>query len=463
MRKSTSAAQRHARRSQIAEGYRAGIAVPRFLSSGVAFTAASSTPDGQQRDEVYIWGSFLQSRMYHAGVTCSDCHEPHGQRLRAQGNQLCSTCHLASKYDNQSHHHHAREGAGMRCVDCHMRATAYMVIDPRRDHSFRVPRPDLTASHGTPNACNGCHRNTDAKWAMNWMQRWYGHQPTGFQRYAEAFSNAERGLADAGPSLARIAGDLSHPAIARASALETLERYPARASAEAAHAALADNSALVRRAGVSALNMLLPAYRLPTSVAPLLNDPVRTVRLEAAHTLADAMDTATATQRAAFDLAAVEFEAAQRFNADQPEARAALGNFYARQRRFSEAQCAFAVPSRVLRLLLICSAYVNLADLLRVQDRDAEAEKILRDGLRHAPDAAVVHHTLGLTLVRLKRNEEALTGLERATKLAPTDARFAYVYAVRFWFSPGQSKAAIAEISRALKRHPTSQHRSVRA
>ena len=442
-------AQCHARRSQIAEGYRAGMPFLDFYRP-----ALPSPPlyhaDGQQRDEVYVWGSFLQSRMYHAGVTCSDCHEPHGQRLRAQGNELCSTCHLASKYDNQSHHHHAREGAGTRCVDCHMPATAYMVIDPRRDHGFRVPRPDVTASHGTPNACNGCHRSTDATWAIGWLQRWYGHQPTGFQRHAEAFSNAERGLADAGPSLVRIAGDPTHPAIARASALETLERYPARASAEAARAALADNNALVRRAGVSALNMLPPAQRLPL-VAPLLNDPVRTVRIEAAHVLADAVDSATPAQRAAFDRAAAEYEAAQRLHADRPEARAALGNFYARQRRFGEAQA--QLQSALALDPAFVPAYVNLADLLRVQERDAEAEKIVRDGLRHAPDAAVLHHTLGLTLVRLKRNDEALSELGRATKLAPTDARFAYVYAVGL-HSAGQTKAAIAELKRALTRHP---------
>ena len=155
-------AQCHSRRSQIADGYRAGLPFldfyrPALLSPGLYFA------DGQQRDEVYIWGSFLQSRMYHAGVTCSDCHEPHTQKLRAQGNDLCATCHLPTKYDASVHHHHTGSGPGTHCVDCHMPERAYMVIDLRRDHSIRIPRPDLSASLGTPNACSGCHQATECR------------------------------------------------------------------------------------------------------------------------------------------------------------------------------------------------------------------------------------------------------------------------------------------------------------
>ena len=54
--------------------------------------------DGQMRDEVYNYGSFLQSRMYQQGVTCSDCHDPHSGKLRAPGNGVCYQCHSAEKY-----------------------------------------------------------------------------------------------------------------------------------------------------------------------------------------------------------------------------------------------------------------------------------------------------------------------------------------------------------------------------
>jgi tetratricopeptide (TPR) repeat protein len=442
-------AQCHARRSQIADGYRAGLPFLDFYR-GALLGPGLYHADGQQRDEVYTWGSFLQSRMYHAGVTCGDCHEPHGQKLRAQGNAICGTCHLASKYDAPAHHHHPRDGAGTRCVDCHMPATTYMVVDPRRDHGMRVPRPDLSVTHGTPNACSGCHRDKDAKWASAQVERWYGRRPQGFQRYADAFAYAERGSAAAAPSLASVAGDRSHPSIARASAIEALARYPSPASAEAARSGLADPDALVRRASAEALSMLPPAQRLPL-LAPLLEDRVRTVRIEAAYALADAMGAATAQQRVSFDRAAAEYEAVQRFNADRPESRVALGGFYARQGRLDDGQA--QLRSALALDPTFVPAYVNLADMLRAQGRDADGERALRDGLRVVPGTASLHHTLGLTLVRLGRNAEAVAELQRATRAAPSDARFAYVYAVSL-HSSGKTKAALAEIERALAIRP---------
>ncbi len=441
-------AQCHSRRSQIAEGYRAGMPFqdfyrPALLSPGLYYA------DGQQRDEVYIWGSFLQSRMYHAGVTCSDCHEPHSAEVRAEGNALCARCHLASKYDVPEHHHHSEQSTGARCVNCHMPARTYMIVDPRRDHSLRIPRPDLTIALGTPNACNGCHQDRDARWAAASVQRWYGHQPQGFQRYAGAFASAERGAAEGGPSLVHLAADFSQPPIARASAIEALAHYPAAATVETARAGLADADALIRRASAGTLNMLPPAQRLPL-IAPLLDDPVRTVRIEAASVLADAMGGADGSQRAAFERAAAEYVTALRLNADRPEDLTTLGGFYMREGRVEDSLAQF--ESALALDPTFVPAYVNLAELLRTQDRDADAEKALRDGLRQAPDAAALHHALGLALIRLVK-PDAVVELGRAARLAPFDARFAYVYAVAL-NSTGKTQAAIAEVDRALAAKP---------
>jgi tetratricopeptide (TPR) repeat protein len=442
-------AQCHSRRSQIADGYRAGQSFldfyrPALLSPGLYFA------DGQQRDEVYIWGSFLQSRMYNAGVTCSDCHEPHTQKLRAEGNALCAQCHLPTKYDAPEHHHHTGAGPGTRCVDCHMPQRAYMLIDLRRDHSVRIPRPDLSVTLGTPNACNGCHQQNDAKWAARRVEQWYGHSPQGFQHYAEAFADAEREAAGAATRLAVLAGDRSNPPIARSSALEALTQYPERVSIEAARGSLADPDALVRLASISVLEMLPPAERLPL-ISPLLEDSVRIVRLEAAAALADAMGNASATQRSAFDRAAVEYESTQQFNADRPEASAALGNFYAREGRMQDADA--QLRSALALDPAFAPAYVNLADLWRAQGRDAEAERVLRDGLLRVPKAGVLHYSLGLTLVRLGRDADALVELQRAAKLAPNDAGFAYAYAVSL-HSAGRTEAALVEVDRALLNAP---------
>jgi tetratricopeptide (TPR) repeat protein len=440
-------AQCHARRAQIGEGYHAGKPFldyyrPALLSAGLYY------PDGQQRDEVYIWGSFLQSRMYRAGVTCSDCHEPHSQKLRAEGNAVCAQCHLPAKYDAPSHHFHK---AGARCADCHMPTTTYMVVDPRRDHSLRIPRPDLSVSLGVPNACNKCHTDQTAQWADAAVRKWYGHRPEGFQHFAATLAGAERGAANAAGNLAALSGDLSQPAIARATAAEDLAPYPSQGSLAALRSGVVDADPLVRRASVTALVFLPPEQRVPI-VAPLLDDPVRIVRIEAAASLAGVPDSALdSAQRASFARAEAEFEAAQLYDADRPEARTALGGFYAQRGRYAEAEKEF--DAAITLDPRFVPAYVNLADMRRSQGRDAAGEEALRAGLKQLPESPALRHALGLALARQKRMPEALDELARAAKLAPDDARFAYVYAVAL-NSSGKARQALAEVDRALAAHP---------
>ncbi|MBP7981741.1 MAG: ammonia-forming cytochrome c nitrite reductase subunit c552 [Arenimonas sp.] len=441
-------AQCHARRGQVADGYRPGDAFHDYYRAS-ALAPGLYHADGQQRDEVYIWGSFAQSKMNQAGVTCSDCHDPHTQKLRAEGNAVCAGCHMPAKYDSESHHRHPQGSTGAQCANCHMPETTYMQIDPRRDHSLRVPRPDLSIGSDTPNACNGCHRESDAAWAADAIKAW-GRQPKGHQQFAAAFASAADGKADANARLANIAAGLEHPGIARAGALELLAGYPTPMSAFAAEKALSDADPLVRRAAVSALQNLPPERRLPL-LAPLLNDPVRTVRMEAASALADGMQGADAEQQRAFVKAAGEFEAAQRFNADTPEARSALGSFYARQGRLAEGEA--RLQSALKLEPRFVPAYVNLADLYRVMGRDADSERTLRAGLAQAPQSAELHHALGLALVRLKRMPEALAELQRAALLAPENPRYAYVLAVAL-NSTGKATAALKELRRGLEQNP---------
>ena len=441
-------AQCHARRAQIAEGYHAGKPfLDHYLPS--MLVAPLYWADGQQRDEVFIWGSWLQSRMHRQGVTCSDCHDPHTQKLRVEGNAVCGQCHAPGKYDAPAHHRHTAGTAGAQCAECHMPRTTYMVVDGRRDHSMRVPRPDQSVTLGVPNACNQCHTKQDARWAATAVRGWLGRDATGFQAFAPTFRAAEAGQASATASLATIANDLAHAPIVRASAVERLAQAGS-GDASTAQRAARDAQPLLRLASVQLIELLPPQEGLRL-LEPLFSDPLRAVRIEAARAAAGQQDSLTPERRAAWQQAADEYIATLRYTADQPEAPTALGTFYSRLGHHDEAQRAFA-QARALDPRHV-PAYLNAADALRVQGSDADARRMLELGLAQAPQNAALHHALGLTLVRLGEPKEAVRELERSARLAPDDPRYTYVYAVAL-NSTGKSSDALRVLERATRRWP---------
>lgn len=405
--------------------------------------------DGQMRDEVYNYGSFKQSRMFAAGVTCGDCHEPHGAKLRASGDGVCLQCHAADKFSVATHHRHEGAIPAPTCASCHMPARTYMVVDRRHDHGFRVPRPDLSEKLGTPNACNDCHSDKSAVWAATAIEGWHGATRKGFQTYAGAFHAAWTRQAEAAALLAVVAADRDAPAFARAGALGELGLSPS--TMNLARAALSDSDPMVR---IGALDMLqgAPGGQLWPLVAPLLADSSRGVRIRAAALLASVP---TASQpvadRERFERAAAEFIAAQRLNADRPEARSALGHFLAQRGRPSEAEAEYQAALRLSPQY--APAAINLADLHRQLGRDAEGEIVLRAAIAASPRDAGLHHALGLALTRLAQRDTALVALHHASELEPDRARYAYVYAVAL-HSAGRRDEAMGVLKEALDRHP---------
>ena len=443
-------AQCHARRGQFADGYTAGKPFLDYYRPAL-LTDPLYYPDGQQHSEVYDWGSFLQSKMYAAGVSCSDCHEPHSGKLRAEGNAVCEQCHQAAKFDSAAHHHHAAGSVGAQCVSCHMATTTYMVVDPRHDHSLRVPRPDQSVQFGTPNACNACHANRDAKWAAAQIRTWFGHDPQGYQHFAGAFSKADAGAVGAAAQLRAVAGDAGESAIARATAMSQLDANANSATLDVVVRGLRDPSPLVRMGALDALAAAPPELRL-RHAAPLLSDSLKVIRIEAASVLAGVpMTSASVEQRAALERAAAEYVESQRYNADRAEARVNLGTFEAQRGNLARAEedlkAAIALDPEFV------PAYVNLADMYRVRGQDADAVRILREGLKRSPKSAALHHALGLALVRAKRSDQALQELAQAAKLDPGNARFAYVYGVAL-HSAGRTETAIATLVKASVVHP---------
>ena len=355
----------HARRGLIAEDYEYGRPLvdthrPALLTEPLYYA------DGQIRDEVYVYGSFVQSKMYQAGVTCSDCHDPHSARLRTGENldAVCAQCHLPERFAITEHHGH--EVVQVACADCHMPSRVYMGVDARRDHSMRVPRPDLSVNTELPNACTMCHENQTAEWAAAAAKAWWGEPD---------------------PPEARTAG------IVRATLLSQIEPPIGRDAAAVIDRGLNDPDPLVRFGALQgAAN--LPPEMLVQALPPLLDDDVRGVRIEAASRLAPLRDYLPEAYQGAFASAAEEFRDAQRAIASRPVAHVALAEF--------EGQ---------------------LGDLGLALEHSDQA-------LAMAPDNPLVRHSRGLLLVRLDRDDEALVELRHAAETAPGNARFVYVYAV---------------------------------
>jgi Flp pilus assembly protein TadD len=438
----------HARRGIVHERYVPGQPLmdshrPALLEPGLYYA------DGQIQGEVYEYGSFLQSKMYHAGVTCSDCHDPHSLQVQGDGNALCARCHQPARFDTPAHHFHQTGAAGSQCVDCHMPARMYMVVDPRRDHSFRRPRPALSVQLGTPNACNACHTDRTPQWAADAMEQWYGLKPPQ-PHWATAVHAGRTRQPGAESALLGLLADTTLPGIVRATAVSLLGRSLSPPVLAAIERALADPDPLVRLATLPALEALAPHTRLRLA-APLLRDALRTVRIEAARVLGPLDQTLiTAEQRAVLAHALAEYRQAQEVNADRPEAHLNLGVLQVQLGQSTQAERTYQTALRLDPTFT--PGYVNLADLYRAQGRDNDGEQLLRQGLAGSPNDAALHHTLGLLLVRRGQRLEALEALQRAAELRPEEPRYSYVFGIAL-HSMRQSDRALEVLQRAQAQH----------
>ena len=441
----------HSRRSQVWSQYVFGQPIEQthrvaLIEEGLYFA------DGQQDDEVFEYGSFVQSRMYAAGVSCRDCHEPHSGELRASGNAVCTRCHAPEAFDSPAHHFHRRGEQASRCVSCHMPARTYMTIDRRRDHAFRVPRPDETVSLGTPNACgsSGCHADRPAAWAADAVAARRGEAAAARPSFAPAIAAGRSLHLDGLQRLVALADDRSAPAIVRATAVSLLGGFSGPLVAAAIERAAADGEPRVRRAAAALLELLDDTARVRIGTL-LVADAIRSVRLEAVTAMAPLASTLDAAARSRLERAIAEFRASQAFNADSASAWVNLANLEVALGRSTEAERALR-QARAREPHLV-PAVVNLADLLQRRGDEAAADRTLRAAIARTPGQAPLHHSLGLSLVRQRRTSEAMIELERAAALAPDETRFAYVYAVAL-HDGGDAPGARRVLESAQRRRP---------
>jgi tetratricopeptide (TPR) repeat protein len=361
---------------------------------------------------------------------------------------------MPAKFDVPEHHHHHHQpgSAGAQCVNCHMPTKNFMVVDARRDHSIRVPRPDLSVALGTPNACTQCHTGNSAEWAAQTLAGWFPHGRQTTPHYGTALHAGRIGAVDAEQQLDRLILDQGQRAIVRASALPLLASYASSASEPAMKEAIADADPLIRQAAPRALPAS-PPPAVVLAIAPLLGDPVRAVRIEAARALAGTdLLALTPEQQTAFVKATAELVAAEMVDVDRPEAHLNLGLLDLRRRQMPEAEAEYRTALRLDPGFV--PALVNLADLDRMRGADQEGAELLKKAMAIEPDNADARYSLGLLLVRQHDYAGALELLRRAHELAPDNARYAYVYAVAL-NSTGAPAEAIALLERAYQQHAT--------
>lgn len=417
--------------------------------------------DGQFLEEDYEYGSFLQTKMYNDGVRCVDCHDAHSLKKKAEGNALCVQCHseradrrfpklIPKVYDTPAHHFHKADSPAAQCINCHMPAKNFMVVDVRRDHSFRVPRPDLTIKIGTPNACNQCHKDKTPQWAADAVAKWYGPNRRQESHYGEVIAAARARKPEAAAQLVALISDRNIPDIVRASAVALLRNYGPEVN-QAMIDATKDPEPLVRVTAVDGLDRLTPDEKLSV-VTPLVADPIRAVRIQAARVLtAGPIDRLEPARRQEFDSALAEYKLAQIYNADIPGGNLNLALIETNLKLFDNAIEHYKTAIRLDPTFM--PARVNLGNLYNQLGRNAEAETQFREAIGRAPNDGELHYSLGLLLAEEKRLPESAEELGKAATLMPDRSRVQYNYALALQ-QIGKMKEAEAVLLRGYRLNP---------
>ncbi len=422
--------------------------------------------DGQILEEDYVFGSFTQSKMYMNDVQCNDCHNVHSGKLILDGNALCLQCHRADEYDTYTHHFHKQAGEkgepvvsvfgdtyevgeGAQCINCHMPGRYYMGVDFRRDHSFRIPRPDLSDELGTPNACTTCHGDKSNQWAAGKIKEWYGDVSR--QHYGSYLALTAREKENTG-KFAYIINDDLFPPITQATAISLMaEQYP-ESNSTILNDELHNPEAILRYTAVRNFAIVDSADVL--TLIRLLNDPVKAIRTEAAMKLSVIpQDQIPEKNRDSFKKALKEYEEAQLYMADFAAARHNLGNLY---NNLGETEKAIGQYRDAIQIdNLFYPAKINLSMLYNQEGKKEEAEKLLKEVLKEHPDQYYVNYSLGLLLAEMKKYDEALTYLETAANEMKDNLRVYYNLAQLQIFL-GQDKEAEKNLRYMVQKKPES-------
>jgi tetratricopeptide (TPR) repeat protein len=456
----------HSRRMSLGDNPHTDIrfldyAVPQLLTDDYYFS------DGQILEEVYVYGSFMQSKMFAREVRCSDCHDVHSIKRIQPGNALCFQCHKAAIYDSRDHHFHKKEGevgepiksasgeilfqvgSGAQCEQCHMPGRTYMGVDYRFDHSFRIPRPDLSVKIKSPNSCNRCHQDKSHQWSVDTLAQWYGQRKR--PHYGTVLAAGRRGEPTALADLIRLADDRLYPAIVRATALTYIAPYSSNESENALHRALADEEPLMRFTALRILTNKEPRRDLSLA-GPLLYDSIKAVRIEAARFLSTiALNALPRSLRKRYQTVLAEYQQAMNYTADFSASRHNLGNLYT---ALGQHELAIQNYQKAIEIDdLFYPAKVNLAMAYNRQRKNQLAEKLFREVVADFPDLHEVKYSLGLLLVERKKYRAAARYFREASDALPLRSQIHYNLGLLYQKLYQDSEAETA-FNRALSVEP---------
>lgn len=405
--------------------------------------------DGQIKEEDYEYGSFLQSKMYARGVTCINCHDPHSMKIKAVGNQLCSSCHSPAKFNVAEHTHHKENSTGSQCVNCHMPVTTYMVVDDRRDYSIRIPRPDLSITLQTPNACNKCHTDKSANWASASFTNWYGKLIPAEKTYGELVSAISKFVSESEPTLYKLLTSNTYPAVIKASAVERYNPFSSARLTEQMLFLLKIDDPVLRLNALHAMSSFPPEKILAEAVS-LLSDPVQGVRLEAVKTVAPYYARLDAEMKLQFDKMLNEYLVVQESLSSRPEGFLNRGIILSQTGRQMEAEQLYLKGVKIFPKF--APFYLNLADFYRAQNNETMAKEYLDRGLILQPKNADLHYALGLWYIRKQDLAKGMNELKMAAEINPSGSSLVYGYSVGL-FSTGKVKEAIAILENYLAKN----------
>ena len=401
--------------------------------------------DGQIREEVYVYGSFLQSRMYEAGVNCIDCHKPHSMKLKIEGNGLCLQCHSTATYQGETHSKHTESEEANQCINCHMPSRTYMGVDARRDHSFSIPNPHISAKTGAPNACLNCHGKDNA-WVSKQLTQWYGRNST-LSSIEEDYMSLMHGDSFSNQAILRIAHSASLPVIKRATALTMLPTTNRPLTDKDLRHFIQSTEPLLRL-GAAQAGRALPLPERMKSYVNLLDDEYRAIRIAAANNFVG-LNLKTKSFRKALK------ELTKSNTINQWRGEGSLNQSLVEYQLGNIGQAEVLLKQGISVDPYFEANYINLAELYRAQHKAQLEKQTLLDGAENIPKSDLFNYALGMFYIRNQDKATAISYFKKATALAPDNPQNWYIYALAL-DSIGETQTALSILKEIVVNKPDS-------